>query len=199
MNNLYVAIEGIDGSGKSTFLKELVNELNKKEVSFITLREPGHGLIGEKIRELLLSNDYKVSHRSEVLLFAANRAQLSYDEIKPAMDSGKWAFSDRTVISSLAYQALGRGLSLDTVQEINEFALDGIWPDRVILLNLPVDKAKDRQVIADRIGSNDFEFFSKVQDAYLSIADKNKDSYLVLDAEKEIGENVSIALRWIGL
>ena len=199
MNNLYVAIEGIDGSGKSTFLKELVNELNKKEVSFITLREPGHGLIGEKIRELLLSNDYKVSHRSEVLLFAANRAQLSYDEIKPAMDSGKWVFSDRTVISSLAYQALGRGLSLDTVQEINEFALDGIWPDRVILLNLPVDKAKDRQVIADRIGSNDFEFFSKVQDAYLSIADKNKDSYLVLDAEKEIGENVSIALRWIGL
>tara|TARA_B100000586_G_scaffold251624_1_gene210942 strand:+ start:503 stop:1102 length:600 start_codon:yes stop_codon:yes gene_type:complete len=199
MNNLYVAIEGIDGSGKSTFLKELVNELNKKEVSFITLREPGHGLIGEKIRELLLSNDYKVSHRSEVLLFAANRAQLSYDEIKPAMDSGKWVFSDRTVISSLAYQALGRGLSLDTVQEINEFALDGIWPDRVILLNLPVDKVKDRQVIADRIGSSDFEFFSKVQDAYLSIADKNKDSYLVLDAEKEIGENVSIALRWIGL
>ena len=147
----------------------------------------------------MLSNDYKVSHRSEVLLFAANRAQLSYDEIKPAMDSGKWVFSDRTVISSLAYQALGRGLSLDTVQEINEFALDGIWPDRVILLNLPVDKVKDRQVIADRIGSSDFEFFSKVQDAYLSIADKNKDSYLVLDAEKEIGENVSIALRWIGL
>jgi len=199
MNNLYVAIEGIDGSGKSTFLKELVNELNKKEVSFITLREPGHGLIGEKIRELLLSNEYKVSNRSEVLLFAANRAQLAYDEIKPAIDSGKWVFSDRTVISSLAYQALGRGLSLDRVQEINEFALDGIWPNKVILLNLPVEKVKGRQVIADRIGSSDLEFFSKVQDAYLSIADNNKDSYLVLDAEKEIGENVSTALRWLGL
>ncbi len=199
MNNLYVAIEGIDGSGKSTFLKELVNELNKKEVSFITLREPGHGLIGEKIRELLLSNEYKVSNRSEVLLFAANRAQLAYDEIKPAIDSGKWVFSDRTVISSLSYQALGRGLSLDRVQEINEFALDGIWPNKVILLNLPVEKVKGRQVIADRIGSSDLEFFSKVQDAYLSIADNNKDSYLVLDAEKEIGENVSTALRWLGL
>ncbi len=199
MNNLFVAIEGIDGSGKSTFLKELVNELNKKEVSFITLREPGHGLIGEKIRELLLSNEYKVSNRSEVLLFAANRAQLAYDEIKPAIDSGKWVFSDRTVISSLAYQALGRGLSLDRVQEINEFALDGIWPNKVILLNLPVEKVKGRQVIADRIGSSDLEFFTKVQDAYLSIADNNKDSYLVLDAEKEIGENVSTALRWLGL
>jgi len=199
MNNLYVAIEGIDGSGKSTFLKELVNELNKKEVSFITLREPGHGLIGEKIREILLSNEYKVSNRSEVLLFAANRAQLAYDEIKPAIDSGKWVFSDRTVISSLAYQALGRGLSLDRVQEINEFALDGIWPNKVILLNLPVGKVKGRQVIADRIGSSDLEFFTKVQDAYLSIADNNKDSYLVLDAEKEIGENVSTALRWLGL
>jgi dTMP kinase len=199
MNNLYVAIEGIDGSGKSTFLKELVNELNKKEVSFITLREPGHGLIGEKIREILLSNEYKVSNRSEVLLFAANRAQLAHDEIKPAIDSGKWVFSDRTVISSLAYQALGRGLSLDRVQEINEFALDGIWPNKVILLNLPVGKVKGRQVIADRIGSSDLEFFTKVQDAYLSIADNNKDSYLVLDAEKEIGENVSTALRWLGL
>ena len=108
-------------------------------------------------------------------------------------------FSDRTVISSLAYQALGRGLSLDRVQEINEFALDGIWPNKVILLNLPVEKVKGRQVIADRIGSSDLEFFSKVQDAYLSIADNNKDSYLVLDAEKEIGENVSTALRWLGL
>lgn len=199
MKNLYVAIEGIDGSGKSTFLTKLVNELNKKQVSFITLREPGHGLIGEKIRELLLSNEYKVSHKSEVLLFAANRAQLSDDEIKPAIDSGKWVFSDRTVISSLAYQALGRGLSMETVEEINEFALDGMWPDKVILLNLPVDKVKDRQVVADRIGSSDFDFFTKVQDAYLSLANSNEDSYLVLDGEKEIQDNVSVALEWLGL
>lgn len=199
MNNLYVAIEGVDGSGKSTFLNELVNELNKKKVDFITLREPGHGLIGEKIRELLLSNDYKVSHRSEVLLFAANRAQLSHDEIKPAIASGKWVFSDRTVISSLAYQALGRGLDLESVEKINEFALDGIWPDRVILLNLPVDKVKERQVIADRIGSSDYKFFSQVQKAYLAIADANKDSYLVLDGEIEIRDNVSTALKWLSL
>ena len=140
MKNLYVAIEGVDGSGKSTFLKELVNELNKRGIDFITLREPGHGVIGEKIRELLLSNEHEVSSRAEVLLFAANRAQLSNDEIKPALKAGKWVFSDRTVVSSLAYQALGRGLDIKNVQEVNEFALAGIWPNKVILLNLPVDK-----------------------------------------------------------
>ena len=199
MKNLYVAIEGVDGSGKSTFLKELVNELNKRGIDFITLREPGHGVIGEKIRELLLSNEHEVSSRAEVLLFAANRAQLSNDEIKPALKAGKWVFSDRTVVSSLAYQALGRGLDIKNVQEVNEFALAGIWPNKVILLNLPVDKVKDRQVIADRIGSSDFEFFSKVQEAYITIANENKDSYLVLDAEREISRNVSTTLDWLGL
>ena len=199
MKNLYVAIEGVDGSGKSTFLKELVNELNKRGIDFITLREPGHGVIGEKIRELLLSNEHEVSSRAEVLLFAANRAQLSNDEIKPALKAGKWVFSDRTVVSSLAYQALGRGLDIKNVQEVNEFALAGIWPNKVILLNLPVDKVKDRQVIADRIGSSDFEFFSKVQEAYITIANENKDSYLVLDAEREISQNVSTTLEWLGL
>ena len=199
MKNLYVAIEGVDGSGKSTFLKELVNELNKRGIDFITLREPGHGVIGEKIRELLLSNEHEVSSRAEVLLFAANRAQLSNDEIKPALKAGKWVFSDRTVVSSLAYQALGRGLDIKNVQEVNEFALAGIWPNKIILLNLPVDKVKDRQVIADRIGSSDFEFFSKVQEAYITIANENKDSYLVLDAEREISRNVSTTLEWLGL
>jgi len=199
MNNLYVAIEGIDGSGKSTFLKELVSSLDEKKLDFITLREPGHGKIGEKIRELLLSHEHEVSRRTEVLLFAANRAQLSSDEIKPAIDSGKWVFSDRTVISSLAYQALGRELNIKEVRDVNEFALDGIWPDKVILLNLPVEKVKDRQVVADRIGSSDIEFFNKVQNAYLKIANENKASYLILDAEEEINHNVEKALDWLGI
>ena len=129
MNNLYIAIEGIDGSGKSTFLDALVKELDRKNVDFTTLREPGHGQIGEKIRDLLLSNEYSVSQRTEALLFAANRAQLSEDVIKPALSSGKWVFSDRTVISSLAYQALGRDLGLQEVKMINDFGLVGVWPD----------------------------------------------------------------------
>ena len=199
MNNLYVAIEGIDGSGKSTFLNELVKKLDEKKLDFITLREPGHGNIGEKIRELLLSHEHKVSHRTEVLLFAANRAQLSSDEIKPAIDAGKWVFSDRTVISSLAYQALGREINIEEVCAVNRFALDGIWPDKVILLNLPVEKVKERQVVADRIGSSDIEFFNKVQNAYLKIANENKNSYLVLDAEQEINQNIETTLDWLEL
>ena len=199
MNNLYIAIEGIDGSGKSTFLDALVKELDRKNVDFTTLREPGHGQIGEKIRDLLLSNEYSVSQRTEALLFAANRARLSEDVIKPALSSGKWVFSDRTVISSLAYQALGRDLGLQEVKMINDFGLDGVWPDKVLLLNLSIEKVKERQIVADRIGSSSLDFFQKVQDAYLKLAEENGDSYLVLDGEEEISKNINLTLAWLGL
>ena len=82
---------------------------------------------------------------------------------------------------------------------INDFGLDGVWPDKVLLLNLSIEKVKERQIDADRIGSSSLDFFQKVQDAYLKLAEENGDSYLVLDGEEEISKNINLTLAWLGL
>ena len=82
---------------------------------------------------------------------------------------------------------------------INDFGLDGVWPDKVLLLNLSIEKVRERQIVADRIGSSSLDFFQKVQDAYLKLAEENGDSYLVLDGEEEISKNINLTLTWLGL
>ena len=82
---------------------------------------------------------------------------------------------------------------------INDFGLDGVWPDKVLLLNLSIEKVKERQIVADRIGSSGLDFFQRVQDAYLKLAEENGDSYLVIDGEEEISKNINLTLSWLGL
>ena len=132
---LFITFEGGDGAGKSTHIRFLSEALRVHGCEVVSLREPGGTRIGEKLREVLLDprND-DLSDQAELLVFEAARAQIVAEVIKPALDRGAVVLCDRFTDSTVAYQAYGRGLSLDFVRRANEFACQGIVPDRTILL-----------------------------------------------------------------
>ena len=110
MNTDYLAFEGVDGSGKTSYIEALSSHLEKKSINFKIVREPGGSKLGEGIRDLLLSHEYTVEPLTEALLFSANRANLISEIIKPSIENGIKIISDRSAYSSVAYQGVGRGL-----------------------------------------------------------------------------------------
>ena len=163
MNCNYLAFEGIDGSGKTTFIEEVSKALVKADIEYSIVREPGGSKLGEGIRELLLSHDYEVDPTSEALLFSASRAQLIEEIVKPTIELGKVVISDRSAYSSVAYQGVGRGLGYKQVYDLNDFAINGFWPEKVILLDIDPKISLSRQKVADRIGSDQVSFFNKLE------------------------------------
>ena len=115
MNTDYVAFEGVDGSGKTSYIESLTNHLKNKQIDYKIVREPGGSKLGEGIRNLLLSHEYEVEPLTEALLFSANRANLVEEVIRPSIEEGIKIISDRSAFSSVAYQGIGRGLGLSLI------------------------------------------------------------------------------------
>ena len=199
MNCSYLAFEGIDGSGKTTLINELSNKLTESNVDFKIVREPGGSKLGEGIRELLLSHDYNVEPTSEALLMSASRAQLIQEIVKPAINNGQLVITDRSAYSSVAYQGVGRDLGYQKIYELNDFAIDSFWPEKVILLDIDPKVSLSRQKVADRIGSGEISFFNKVRDGYLQLAEDFSDKFLVLNAEDSQQQNFKKASEWLDL
>lgn len=185
----YIALEGVDGSGKSTVAQALASVLEAAGHPVIVVREPGGTDVGEAVRGLLLDSD-KLSDWAEVFLFAAQRAELAHDVIRPALAAGTWVVSDRSYYSSIAYQGRARGMGEQRVREINELGLDGVLPDHVFVLDVDPDVALGRQDGPDRIGKEGVGFQSKVRDAYHYLAES--DSRLeLLDGSLSVDEMVA--------
>jgi dTMP kinase len=146
---------------------------------------------------VLLSGEYPVEPWTEALLFAAQRAQLAAEVIRPALARGAWVLSDRTVYSSLAYQGIGRGLGLDTVRAVNEAGLGGTWPDLVILLDLDPETGLAREDGADRISSAGLELQRRVAAAYDRLAEAEPERFARIDAGRPLDEVVKAALAVI--
>ena len=199
MNCSYLALEGIDGSGKTTLINELSNKLTESNVDFKIVREPGGSKLGEGIRELLLSHDYNVEPTSEALLMSASRAQLIQEIVKPAINNGQLVITDRSAYSSVAYQGVGRDLGYQKIYELNDLAIDSFWPEKVILLDIDPKVSLSRQKVADRIGSGEISFFNKVRDGYLQLAEDFSDKFLVLNAEDSQQQNFKKASEWLDL
>ena len=189
MNTDYVAFEGVDGSGKTSYIESLTNHLEKKQIDYKIVREPGGSKLGEGIRDLLLSHEYEVEPLTEALLFSANRSNLVEEVIRPSIEAGIKIISDRSAFSSVAYQGIGRGLGFEKIYNINDIAINGYWPEKVILLDIDPEISLKRQKVNDRIGSSDIDFFKKVKDGYLELAEKFEDDFLVLDATQDFEFN----------
>ena len=197
MNSNYIAFEGIDGSGKTSLIENLSTILDSQNKKHIIVREPGGTSVGEGIRELLLSHDYQVNPLAEALLMSASRAQLIQETVIPTINNGQVVVTDRSAYSSVAYQGVGRGLGYQEIYQLNDLAIDGFWPEKVILLDIDPKISLSRQKIADRIGSGEVDFFQKVRSGYLKLADEFESQFLVLNATKSIDENVSSICNWL--
>lgn len=172
----FIVLEGIDGVGKTTQVSLLAEWLGALEVPHLMVREPGGTPLGEAIRELVLGRgEFDVSPRSELLLLLAARAALVRDVLRPALDEGKTIVGDRFALSTLAYQAYGRGIDVEQVRRALDVATDGLEPDLYVLLDLPLDEALERRSTGgtdpDRIEREGEAFRVAVRDGYLALAD----------------------------
>jgi dTMP kinase len=182
----FITLEGGEGVGKSTQVRALAAALKQRGLDVLVTREPGGSDGAEAIRELLLSgNEDRWGAQAEALLFAAARADHVQKTIQPALEAGKWVVSDRFVDSSLAYQGGAGGLGIETVREINAFAIGGWFPDRTLVLTLEdgAERARARDTDgSDRIGGRSGDYHHKVETAFRLIAIEEPERVLLVDA-----------------
>ena len=187
INGKLITFEGIDGSGKSTQIKKLESRLKSLKINYITYREPGGTKLSEKIRQILLDKEnMELSSISEGLLFAAARAQLVKEKIRPDLDSGKVVICDRFIDSTIAYQGYGRRLDIQKLVSINEIATEGLIPDITFLLDIKPENAFKRidSTEIDRMESVGINFFKKIRKGYFKIIKDNPERFFLINADR---------------
>ena len=182
-SNRFIVLEGIDASGKSTQCRMLSDKLNRKNIPFVSLREPGDTKIAELIRGWL-SQKSDVHPTTELFLLEAARSSLIHQKIIPALESGKFVILDRFIYSTLAYQGYARGIDKSFINEVNKFATLGLSPQKVFLLDIEPNKSVERLLIKkkDRWESEDALFHEKVRNGYLDLAQNDPSIWEVVDA-----------------
>lgn len=194
MNGKFISIEGIEGAGKSTQMRFIQSFLEHQGKTVIVTREPGGTVLGEQIRELLLTpRDEGMSHDAELLLMFAARAEHLEQVIKPALSRGDWVLSDRFVDATFAYQGGGRGIDIKRIESISDWTLQSIHTDLTLLFDLPVSVGQERVIKRsqdkDRFEQEKGAFFEKIRQCYLQRATHEPDRIKKIDASQTI-ENI---------
>ncbi len=189
---MFITFEGIEGCGKTTQVRRLVRRMEDKKIPVVSTLEPGGTGIGNKIRRILLDVRHKnLLPLTELLLYAADRAQHVEEVIRPALKEGKWVICDRFFDATVAYQGIGRGQDMEWIETLNAWVTQGIRPDRTFLLDCPVELGLERAQSRNRDHSNQdqdrFEreradFHAGVRQGYLELARANADRFVVIDA-----------------
>ena len=202
--SLFITFEGGEGSGKTTALKKINQMLLDRGYQTVLTREPGGTPISEQIREVILNKaNTDMDPRTEALLYAASRRQHLVQKIWPALREGKIVLCDRFLDSSLAYQGVARGLGIDEVLHVNEYATEGQYPDLTFFFDLDPEEGLKRIAAnsgreVNRLDLEKLSFHEKVRIAFLDLSQKFKDRYVVIDASKspeEVADDVFAAIQ----
>ncbi|MCX6610837.1 MAG: dTMP kinase [Acidobacteria bacterium] len=186
---LFISIEGIDGSGKSTQLDHLTKRLDLEGIEYLLNREPGGSEVGMQIRHIVLDPKYPVSPTAELLLYFANRAQNVDEQIRPALEQGKLVISDRYTDSTLAYQGAARGLGQDLVAQLHDIACRGTEPTLTIYLRIrpEVSANRLRNTKKDRLEAEGADFHLRVYEAYEALAAAHPERIVAVNGERGEG------------
>jgi len=188
----FITVEGIEGVGKSSNIEVLVSHLEKAGYEVVTTREPGGTPLAEDIRHLLMHRgDEPIPEIAELLMMFAARSLNVNNNIRPALNAGKWVICDRFTDSSRAYQGAGRGLPIASVDQLAEWVHGDLWPDLTILLDAPVEVGMARagnRSKPDRIEQEEHAFFARVRERYLQLAAAEPDRFVILDTTRELAD-----------
>ncbi|MFN2492157.1 MAG: dTMP kinase [Pyrinomonadaceae bacterium] len=195
MKGTFITFEGIDGSGKSTQLRLLANFLKSNGCDVLLTREPGGTPVGNRLRAALLDAQEEVDPLTELLVFAADRAQHVRRVLRPALAAGQLIFSDRYADATAAYQGAGRGFSPELIAEIIELATEGLMPDLTLLFDLPVAESNTRtrrrtndKQKGDRLDQETADFHTRVREAYLRLARAEPERVKVIETNQSVEE-----------
>ena len=194
---MFVSFEGIEGCGKTTQVELLATFLSQRGISHLVTREPGGTRLGELIRKMLLDpGNSEMEPLTELFLYAADRAQHIAQVIRPALEARQWIICDRFADATTAYQGYGRDQDLAFIQQLNQWATRGLWPNLSLLLDCPVEVGLDRarrriehnalEGREDRFEQQALDFHQKVRKGYLQLAAQNPERFKILDATMEL-------------
>ncbi len=185
---LFITFEGTDGTGKTTQIQRLSVDLRQANYDVCLTREPGGTPVSEQIRDMLLNPDHsEMAATTEVLLYAASRAQHVSEVIKPALKAGKIVISSRFADATVVYQGYGRGLDLERIHHLNRIATDGVTPDVTFVLDLPVEIGLQRVQKSrgglDRLEREKIEFHRRLREGYQLLAKQEPQRLKLIDAQ----------------
>ena len=190
VNGTLISFEGPEGAGKSSVLEAVLPLLEEKGIPYITTREPGGVDIAEKIRQVILDPDHtSMDANTELLLYIASRRQHLVERVLPALAAGKVVLMDRFIDSSVAYQGYGRGLSVEDIEWLNQFATDGLKPELTLYFDLDVEEglariAKNQEREVNRLDLEGLELHQKVRQGYLALSEKEPERIVKIDASQ---------------